>query len=67
MGFFAFMGFIGFSAAGAAWSELVWAIAGLSMSAELTPSAISSFFKCVLQFAAKDLGGFGAFLMSNLT
>jgi hypothetical protein len=64
-------GFIGFfisvPAAGAVVSVLVWASAGLSISAELTPSAKSSFFKRILRIAAKDFSVLGAYLMSNLT
>jgi len=66
-GFLAFMGFFSMVPAGAAASVLVWAIAGLSINAELTPSAISSFFKCVLHIAAKVVGGFAPSSMSNPT
>jgi hypothetical protein len=54
IGFFAMLSVEEAPAAGAVVSVLVWASAGLSISAELTPSAISSFFKFVLRIAAKD-------------
>jgi hypothetical protein len=49
-------------AAGAVVSVLVWASAGLSISAVLTPRASSNFFKLVLPYCHN-----GNSLMSNVT